>query len=82
VFAAKARAHAGFVPEHSRVGTETLTGMPVEQAVGLADETTVEPDAEGPGGSPAYELWRERIRNHFRLARTPEVDGRLRALRK
>ncbi len=66
VFAIKARTHAGFVPGHSEAATEVLTGLPVGAAVALADSTAVEPDATGPGGSPAYELWRERIRNHFR----------------
>jgi len=65
VFAAKARTHAGHVPEHSRLGTEVLTGRTVTDAVALADATEVEPDAVGPDGSPAYELWRERIRGHF-----------------
>jgi enediyne biosynthesis protein E2 len=66
VFAIKARAYAGFVPEHSRVAAETLTGLTVDGAVALADATAVEPDVTGPGDSPDYELWRTRIRDHFR----------------
>lgn len=65
VFAAKARTYSGFVPEHSRVATETLTGLPIADAVAVADATEVSPDATGPDGSPAYELWRSRIRDHF-----------------
>jgi enediyne biosynthesis protein E2 len=65
VFAAKARSYAGFVPEHSRVATETLTGLPVAEAVAVADATEVSPDETGPAGEPAYEVWRERIRARF-----------------
>jgi hypothetical protein len=67
VFAIKARTHAGHVPAHSRAGAETLTGLQVDDAVALADRTIVGPDDTGPGGTPAYELWRDRIRNHFLL---------------
>ncbi|MPZ81273.1 MAG: DUF1702 family protein [Actinophytocola sp.] len=65
VFAASARVSAGHVPEHSRLGVEVLTGLSVEAAVTLGATTAVEPDDVGPGGSPAYELWRERIRSSF-----------------
>ena len=70
VFAAKARTFSGCVPEHSRVATETLTGLPVGDAVAIADATEVTPDETGPGGEPAYEVWRERIRTYFRAADT------------
>ncbi|MCT2583755.1 DUF1702 family protein [Actinophytocola gossypii] len=68
VFAAKARTYAGFVPEHGRVATEVLTGLTVEDAVAVADATEVPSDASGPGGEPAYEVWRERIRSRIRSA--------------
>lgn len=66
VFAIKARAYAGHVPEHSRDAAAALTGLPVAAAVTLADETAVEPGEDGHDGSPAYELWRARIRAEFR----------------
>ena len=66
VFAGTARVAAGHVPEHSRLGVEVLTGGSVENAVTLAATVAVEPGDAGPGGSPAYELWRERIREQFR----------------
>src|SRR5262245_44560426 len=59
VFAVKARTYAGHLPDHSEIAAEALTGLDVGVLVGLADSTAVEPDATGPGGSPAYELWRE-----------------------
>ncbi|OLF10326.1 DUF1702 family protein [Actinophytocola xanthii] len=68
VFAARARTYAGHVPEHSRVGVEVLTGLPVPSAVALADETAVAPDTVGEDGSPAYEVWRRRIRDSFSQA--------------
>jgi hypothetical protein len=64
VFAATARTAAGHVPEHSALAVEVFTGGPVADAVTLAATTAVE-SGEGPGGSPTYELWRERIRTHF-----------------
>jgi hypothetical protein len=66
VFAIKARSYAGYVPEHTELGAELLAGLPLGAAVALANSTAVDANATGPGGSPAYELWRERIRDHFR----------------
>jgi enediyne biosynthesis protein E2 len=63
VFAAKARSYSGFVPEHTRAATDSLSGLSVEAAVKLADNTAVE--AGTPGAEPPYELWRQRIRAHF-----------------
>ncbi|WP_308249852.1 DUF1702 family protein [Sphaerisporangium fuscum] len=63
VFAAKARSFAGFVPPHTEIATAVLTGLSIEDAVGLADGTEVEPGASA--AVPAYELWRERVRAHF-----------------
>ncbi len=68
VFAARARHHSGHVPEHSRLGTAELTGLTIDGAVTLADRTEVAPDQTGPGGTPAYELWRHRIRSEFGTA--------------
>lgn len=65
VFAGTARAAAGHVPEHSELGVEVLTGGSVEDAVRLAATVAVEPGDAGPGDPPAYELWRERIRETF-----------------
>ncbi len=68
VFAGTARAAAGFVPEHSRLGVEMLTGGSVEDAVTVAASVAVESDDGLTGDLPAYEVWRERIRAHFRQA--------------
>ena len=66
VFAAKARSFAGYVPEHTSAAVAVLAGLPVEDAVRLADDTAV--DAARAGAVPAYELWRGAVR--ARLAAT------------
>jgi hypothetical protein len=60
VFAVKARAHAGLVPEHTSVACCALTGTSVDKAVAIADDTAVTSAAPGP--QPPYEVWRQRIR--------------------
>jgi enediyne biosynthesis protein E2 len=60
VFAAKARAYAGLVPDQTLAACQALAGISADQAVALADATAV--TSAGPGAEPAYELWRERIR--------------------
>ncbi|RGD57262.1 DUF1702 family protein [Kitasatospora xanthocidica] len=79
VFAAKARAYAGFVPAHCEAAATALTGLSVDGAAKLADDCAVdEPAAAGcaPGattaGPPAYELWRANVRTHFRAAGQPD----------
>jgi enediyne biosynthesis protein E2 len=62
VFAAKARAYSGVVPDHTQTACSALADISVDKAVSLADTTTV---AAGTGTQPAYELWRQRIRAHF-----------------
>jgi hypothetical protein len=63
VFAVKARTYAGFVPEHTALANEHLTGLSIEGASALADRTEVGPEGSGP--LPQYEIWRRRIRAHF-----------------
>ncbi len=63
VFAVKGRTYAGYVPEHTALASERLTGLPVEGANALADRTEV--DSRGSGPLPQYEIWRQRIRAHF-----------------
>lgn len=62
VFAAKARHHSGTVPEHTRVAAHALTGLSVEAAAQLADDTHV---PSGGGDGPAYELWRRSVRDRL-----------------
>jgi hypothetical protein len=60
VFAAKARAFAGYIPEHSEAAVEALAGMSWEKAAHLADEVAVgglESDTY-----PRYEVWRAKVR--------------------
>ena len=63
VFAAKARAYSGFVPDHTQAACSALAGISVDKAVSLADGTA--PTAADAGAEPVYELWRQRIRAHF-----------------
>lgn len=61
VFAAKARAFSGVVPDRAEVAVLALAGMPVAAAAAMADDV-----AEGgfaPAAIPDYEQWRERIRS-------------------
>ncbi|MFI5621321.1 DUF1702 family protein [Streptomyces sp. NPDC051567] len=70
LFAAKARHHAGFVPEHSRAAVEAFTGLGVEAVAHLADDTA--PGAAHTGPGPAYEVWRRNARERLRaLAASP-----------
>lgn len=60
VFAAKARHHAGFIPEHSRAAAQALTGRSVEAVARLADDCAAFAPEDGVG--PAYEVWRRNVR--------------------
>lgn len=64
VFAVRARVLAGFCPEHTAPAITALSGCTVDQAVALADSTAVPSGGSGP--EPDYEIWRRRIRAHFR----------------
>jgi enediyne biosynthesis protein E2 len=63
VFAAKARSYAGFVPDYTQAAAVALTGLRVDAAATLADATS--PGPAGAGGVPAYELWRQNIRDRL-----------------
>ncbi|HEU5469065.1 MAG TPA: DUF1702 family protein [Actinophytocola sp.] len=63
VFAVKARTYSGFVPAHTETAAGRLAGLSLADAVRIADETEVSADTTGP--VPAYELWRQRIRDRF-----------------
>jgi hypothetical protein len=63
VFAAKARDFSGYVPDHTEMATEVFAGMPVTAAAALADDVAA--GGFTPGDQPDYELWRERVRDHF-----------------
>lgn len=63
VFAIKARDYAAFVPEHSRAAAMALADLSVQAAVALADGTR--PGGPAAGGEPAYEAWRQNIRDRL-----------------
>ncbi|MFC0031639.1 DUF1702 family protein [Micromonospora chaiyaphumensis] len=62
-FAAKARSHAGFVPEHSQAAMTALGGCSVEAAATLADDVAA--DLERAGDVEPYEVWRRAVRSRF-----------------
>ncbi|MFI5571970.1 DUF1702 family protein [Streptomyces sp. NPDC051740] len=70
VFAAKARHHAGFVPEHTEAAVEAFTGLSAEAAALLADDCA--PAAVRSATAPAYEGWRAGVRE--RLAALSAVE--------
>lgn len=63
VFAARARAAAGCVPEHSERAVPALAGLDLGAAVDLADGFT----GHGDASAPAYEHWRRHIRSCVRV---------------
>jgi hypothetical protein len=63
VFAVKARAYSGLVPEHTHASCLALTDRSVDKAVAVADDTAV--SSAAVGSPPPYEIWRQRIRDHF-----------------
>jgi enediyne biosynthesis protein E3 len=62
-FAAKARLLAGLVTPGTELGVKVHCDMSVEEAAAVADE--MEQGLPADGDLPAYEVWRERIRNRF-----------------
>ncbi|WP_018219299.1 DUF1702 family protein [Salinispora pacifica] len=58
-FAAKARSHAGYVPEHSEVAMWALGDRSVADAARLASDVV---SAAAEPGLPAYEVWRRTLR--------------------
>ncbi|NNJ08528.1 DUF1702 family protein, partial [Streptomyces sp. PKU-MA01144] len=66
VFAAKARHHAGFVPEHSGAAVHAFTGLSVDAVARLADDCAATAPENGVG--PAYEVWRRRVRTRLSTA--------------
>lgn len=67
IFAARARVYSGSVPEHTQAAVSVLTGLSMEGAVALADDSAVRTGDAGP--VPDYELWRQRVRGYFAEAK-------------
>jgi enediyne biosynthesis protein E3 len=64
VFAASARSRADLVTPGTELGVKVHCGMSVREASALADDARQ--DLPHPAGrTPAYEVWRERIRSRF-----------------
>jgi enediyne biosynthesis protein E2 len=63
VFAITGRLASGHVPPHSAEALKALTGLSTEDALIIAGTTAVDPEDTGP--VPQYEVWRQKIRDHF-----------------
>ncbi|MFE0644385.1 DUF1702 family protein [Streptomyces sp. NPDC058877] len=66
VFAAKARHHAGHVPEHTAEAVHAFTGRTVDAVAALADDCPATAPEAGVG--PAYEVWRRGVRTQLSTA--------------
>lgn len=62
-FAAKARQRAGNMVPHTELACDVFCGCSADEAAAVTDECLRDLPAEGP--VPAYQVWRERIRQHF-----------------
>ncbi len=62
-FAAKARQRAGNPALHTEMACTVLCGCPADAAAKITDIALE--DLPPDGEVPAYEVWRQRIRNHF-----------------
>jgi hypothetical protein len=60
-FAAGARVRADLVVPHNEAATQVLCGMSVAEAAAVTDEART--DLRDTADRPAYETWRQRIRN-------------------
>jgi hypothetical protein len=64
-FAAKARQRAGNLTEYTELATRMLANMNVHNAACLCDTTLENLPSSGP--IAPYEVWRQRLQDHFRL---------------
>ena len=81
-FAAKARQRAGNLTPYTDLATWVLCGLSAADAARLCDTTLENLPASArrfgaapPAGAPepAYELWRQRIQQHFQTSREPKA---------
>ena len=63
-FAAKARQRAGNLTPRTETACQVFCGLSADGAAGVTDEALLDPGAETPE-TPAYEAWRQRIRQRF-----------------
>jgi hypothetical protein len=65
-FAAKARQRAGNLEPGTELATRTLCDLSAEDAARVTDDALEHLPADGP--TPAYEVWRTRIQQHFQAS--------------
>ncbi|GIF08487.1 DUF1702 family protein [Actinoplanes siamensis] len=63
-FAASARVRAGLVVPHNEAANRVLCGMSTAEAAQLCDRERPR-DGAARGGTPAYEVWRQRVAGQF-----------------
>ena len=69
-FAAKARQRAGNLTDYTGRATKMLCGVSADEAARVTDDALEYLPAETE--QPAYELWRQRIQNHFARILEPQ----------
>jgi hypothetical protein len=69
-FAAKARQCAGNLTDYTQVAVRVLSGVSAREAAHLTDMSLENLPANG--AKPAYEVWRQRIQQHFQ--RLPQLQ--------
>ena len=63
-FAAKARERAGNPTAHTEMAAQVICGTSAGQAAAVTDRTLENLPGDRPG-EPAFEVWRQRIQDHF-----------------
>lgn len=71
-FAAKARQRAGNVTDYTDLATGILCGISALDAARLCDQTVENLPEQADW--PAFEIWRQRIQNHFASRRQPKYE--------
>jgi hypothetical protein len=72
VFAAKARQRAGNLTAYTELAAGILCGLSAVDAARLSDATLENLPVDA--SQPAYEVWRQRIQNHFQKQSEPFVQ--------
>ncbi len=69
-FAAKARQRAGYLAAHTQLACEALCDVTAYEAAAITDEALLNLPPDTPA-EPAFEVWRQRIRQRFTPAIRP-----------
>ena len=78
-FAAKARQRAGNLTPYTDLAAKVFAGLSAADAARLCD-TTLE-NLPADAAQPAYEIWRQRIQQHFQTSRSQKPPNHYNSLR-